>query len=282
VQGSDPVAKPPDGTPRWPALLRPRLATPPDPPPVRRADAELWQADLQGSLIALLAPETIDPASFPVFLPRGRCATTILWISDDRVLAPAAERAALGTCVIDFSPAGVDLGFRSPRRRRYAAQNAIMLGRSLLGYAVEDLVWASQAARAAGATHVVAVCDGPQAALACLGAAAPAHGPDAFVVRGLPGDFRGAIARDPAATDTDEGDPYGMFVTPDLGAIASPDMLLAQVAPRPLAIVDADAATFPFAATIYQAEDAAAALSFRAGSLARATRWAVDRLQFLE
>jgi hypothetical protein len=109
----------------------------------------------------------------------------------------------------------------------------------------------------------------------CLAAAAIPGAVDAVVVRGVPDGYA-------AMLPIDQPLPYGVYASPGLGSLASPDMLLAQVAPRPLAIVDATAEVFPFTEAVYFADQAMGKLDYNRGDLGQAASWAVDRLGVLE
>jgi predicted esterase len=273
----------PPGLPRWKDLLPPRLAKPPAPAPTTGSAAEAWRARTQADLLALVSPESRPIADFmaAVKAPERGCSTALLWISDNGAAAPKAF-ARPGLWTLTLTPAGIDLGDESVDDRRYAAQLAIQLGRSILGYMTEDVLWAADGARALGAPRVVAVCDGPQASIACLAAAARVGALDGLAIAGLVTDFAPLLAIDP---DDPFGDmPYGVLITPGLGRTVSPDMLLAQVAPRPLAVVGQTAADFPFTATIFERLEATAALGFVAdeAGLTQAALAVLDRLAILE
>jgi hypothetical protein len=210
----------PDTAPRWLELLLPRLAEAP-------------RDEVAADLRALVA-HAPRPLAAPLD-PPDEVSAGLLWVGEG---APEIE----GAWVLRFEADWLDLASASDDVRRYAAQRAIQLGRSLLGYATDDLVWAATSMRAAGAPRVIAICDGEQAALACLAAAAHDGIFDAIAVRGLPADFQSVLA---LAEDPFLDLPWGMLVTPDLGAVASPDLLLAATAPRPLAVVGAGPGEFP-------------------------------------
>jgi hypothetical protein len=265
--GSGPLAVLPADGVVWPDLLPPRLAAAPSPPGTS-TEADAWRGELQGRLATLLSFQRRDPADFAAQITDRptRSVAAVLWISDDGSTAPA-ELDRPGVWTVDLRPAGIELAQRSSDSRRFAGQNALQLGRSPLAYAVEDIVWASDGVRANGAVEVVAVCNGPQAAMACLAAGAIPGAIDAVVERGLPADFALLL---PLA----EPDPFGMYLTPGLGALASPDMLLAQIAPRALAIVDGDASAVPFTRALYEATLAPDRLR-HGGDVVDAALWAL-------
>jgi acetyl esterase/lipase len=274
------LASPSEGSPRWPDLLPPRLARPPEPPPFERLEAELWQSELQGDLLAVTAAQPRPRGTFAAGgTPSRGCGVTVLWISDTDAPAPRSLDRP-GLWIVHLRPVGMELVERGPIGRRLRAQLALMLGRTILGLMVEDILWAADGVRDLGAYKVVAVCDGEQASIACLAASARVRSFDAVVVRGLPHDFGALLPVDPV--DPLANQPWGVMVTPGLAAVASPDMLLAQVAPRPLAVLGATADDFPFAEAIYDAEAAHDVLAFPDGTLDAAALWAVDRLGVLE
>ena len=91
-------------------------------------------------------------------------------------------------------------------------------------------------------TQVIAVCDGPQASLVCLAAATTPDAVDGIVLGGLVPDFEPLIR---FGADPYVDIPYGMYITPDLARLATPDGWLAALGSRSLAVVGAGPGRLP-------------------------------------
>jgi dienelactone hydrolase len=227
-------ARPPEGERRWLDLLLARLATTP-----AAADLAVWRAPLLASLREMLAVVVLPSADLDLVAPAD-AETAVLWLSDAEAPPPPVD-----AWVLTVTASWLELGQLGEDLRRYAAQNAIWLGRSILGYAADDVSQIARGARAAGVTRVIAVCDGPQASLVCLAAATTPGDLDGVVVRGLVPDFERLIR---FGDDPYVDIPFGMSITPDLARLTTPDAWLAAVEAR--AVVGAGAGDFPVARAV--------------------------------
>lgn len=220
-----PRARPPEADPVWLELVDARWATTPAEVPLAIEQNFDWvraaQAEIQGTL-GTAAPTAYATHAEP---------DTILWVSAEPV---PVGLDALGPSVVAFRPLGLDAQRRDEDDRRFLAQNARGVGSSVLRLGLDDLQGAVRALRHGGARRVVATCDGEQAALLCAALASSQDPPDGVALAGLPESF-------PTRFPLDAADPSLAYVAPGLGAVATPETLLAAGGPIALAVVDAPA-----------------------------------------
>jgi dienelactone hydrolase len=262
--GSEPRAKPLPEDPRWLDLLEPRYLASPSVDDFDPNDQMALRRDLEETLAFVRRTPgavTLDPP------PRGDADdVALLWLSDG-ARSEVLERQLLGMApwVVNLDPAGMGSALAlGDDGRRYLAQNANALGKPLLGLGVEDLLWAADSLRQAGARRVLVLCQGPQAALVC--AAATGLMPDAIdgaVVSELPHDYKTTFA-------FGRPDPSLYYVTPGLGACANPEMLVALAAPRPVSVVGTDTTTWRFLPDFYRSLRAQARLDVTTSDVASA------------
>lgn len=264
--GSSAQATPPEGDASWLDLINARWFGE-APPPRDRAEAmtflsERWEMFAEG-----LGFVRRSAAQLPGVPDSASADRAIVWLSDDeRDRSLEQSLAEMSGWLVLLEPAGMDRALElAPDDQRYMAQRAIALGSSVLALGAEDVVWAADGLRLKGVRQVIAVCDGAQASLVCLTAAALAGDAiDGVVVRGLVTDLRATFA-------LGEPDPSLNFVTPGLGSTTSSDLLVAMLAPRPAAVVDPTSQTWPYAVGTYEVLGHKLALDVAAADLVAAT-----------
>jgi hypothetical protein len=224
--GTEPLGAPPPGEPPWSSFAIARIAA--SPPP-----GSDWVEATRARLRAHVAP---PPP--PVLPTPPRAPLTVLWVADTR--PPYPILSSLADRLVVVAPPGLGLvSTWNQHDRLHLWQDAAFRGGSLLGAGVSRLAAEALAARRGGATTVVALCSGRQAAILCATTAALEQPFDVVSLWEYPQDFREIFFF------REQPDLY--YATPGLFAAASAEAIVALAAPAQVLLVEGSLEPWPLA-----------------------------------